>query len=180
MPISQGSNLLLDEVIPSSVSNSVIDSDSEEELNTNIKLSRNRRKAALNIVALKSNSDSSLPIYKSCIEASNDPSIILKGKDFGNMFDRSLSNENIFFFNSAFSELIQKSGQVSAVHFKNKIFELQRNIVRPQLQQEEGDNDGEASSRFGRQKNLSSINLTNKSALISRLKLLPSKSASNL
>jgi len=133
MPISQGSNLLLDEVNPSSplsVSNSVIDSDSDseeensEELNTNIKLSRNNGKASLNNVAFKSNSDSGLPIYKSCIEASNDPSIILKGTDFGNMFDRSLSNENIFFFNSAFSELIKKSGQVSAVHFKNKIFEL--------------------------------------------------------
>ena len=83
------------------------------------------------IAAMKSSESES--IYQSCIEASKDPSIILNGTDFGNRFNRSLTTENIFSYNSAFSELAIKAGQLSVACFNNKIFELQQNIVRPQL-----------------------------------------------
>ena len=81
-----------------------------------------------------SRSDRGFAIYRSCLNASNDPTIILKIKEFGCFFDNSLAQEDIFYYNNAFRELQNlKVGQPSVACFKNKIFELQKNIVKPLL-----------------------------------------------
>jgi len=48
------------------------------------------------------------------------------------LFDGSLAKEDIFYYNSAFAELQnRKAGQISVVCFKNKMFELQKQLRSP-------------------------------------------------
>lgn len=74
-----------------------------EQINSNLRVARRNAKPALKPPL--SNNFGGLPIYQSCIDASKDPTIILKGNEFGNLFDSSLTTKDIFHYNNAFAEL---------------------------------------------------------------------------